>query len=218
MVALTCSLGRWQLHRADYKRGLQRDFDSAAAQPAVHLGGPSIDPAALRYRHVSASGRFDPRGTVFLDNKFSNERVGYRVVTPLRLEDSNRPLLVDRGFVPRGPRYPEPPAIETPTGPVDIAGIATVPTGRFVELSRHTESGSVWQNLTFERYREKTGIDVQPILLVQLEGPPDGLTRSWERPDLGIERHQGYAFQWFSLAALTVVVWIVANLKRAHAH
>jgi surfeit locus 1 family protein len=24
----------------------------------------------------------------------------------------------------------------------------------------------------------------------------------WPRPDAGVERHRGYAFQWYSLAAL----------------
>lgn len=218
MIALTCALGRWQLHRAEYKRGLQREFELATSQPPVRIDASAIDASALRYRRVSAVGRFDPRGTVFLDNKFSGDRVGYRVVTPLRLDGSERPLLVDRGFVPRGANYPAPPAVETPAGRVEVAGIATVPTGRFVELSARTESGPVWQNLTLERYRSRMGADVLPIVLVQLEGPPDGLTRAWERPDLGIDRHNGYAFQWFSLAALTIVVWVVANLKRSHAH
>jgi cytochrome oxidase assembly protein ShyY1 len=44
---------------------------------------------------------------------------------------------------------------------------------------------------------------------------PDGLARDWPPHDLGIEKHQGYALQWYSLAALAVVLLIVLSFRRA---
>ena len=42
----------------------------------------------------------------------------------------------------------------------------------------------------------------------------DGLIRDWPRPDLGVEMHESYALQWYSLAALSVVLLFALNFKR----
>jgi hypothetical protein len=38
----------------------------------------------------------------------------------------------------------------------------------------------------------------------------DGLVRSWIEPSEGVDKHRGYAFQWFLLAALCVVLAVGA--------
>jgi len=38
--------------------------------------------------------------------------------------------------------------------------------------------------------------------------------REWPRPDAGIEKHQSYSFQWYSLAALAVVLGIVFSFRK----
>ena len=52
------------------------------------------------------------------------------------------------------------------------------------------------------------------VLIDQTSAAPDGLVRDWPRPSTGIERHQGYAFQWFSLAALACVFFVVTGFRR----
>ena len=89
-----------------------------------------------------------------------------------------------------------------------------VPSQKFLELSPATVSGSVWQNLVLSRYRERTGVDVMPVVLLQRNEAGDGLVRSWERPDTGIEKHLGYAFQWFALAAAVSITYLALNFKR----
>ena len=42
----------------------------------------------------------------------------------------------------------------------------------------------------------------------------DGLIREWPRPDAGIEKHQSYALQWYSLAALAVVLAAVFSFRK----
>ena len=37
--------------------------------------------------------------------------------------------------------------------------------------------------------------------------------RRWNRPDVGIEKHVGYAFQWFALAVATIVIYGVMVCK-----
>jgi surfeit locus 1 family protein len=108
------------------------------------------------------------------------------------------------------------PEVKTPAEPVVISGMALVPGKRFLELSGKIEEGKVWQNLTIERYREAMPIAIQPFVIQQdREGAPeDGLVREWDPPDLGIDRHYGYAFQWFALAVTILVFYLVTHVKR----
>jgi cytochrome oxidase assembly protein ShyY1 len=59
-------------------------------------------------------------------------------------------------------------------------------------------------------------IAIQPFLIQQEnEGAPDdGLIREWAPPDLGVERHYGYAFQWFALSALILILYLITHVRR----
>ena len=214
-IALTIALGRWQLSRAAEKEALQAQYEQRAAQPALRLTGTEVDPKALHYRSVEAEGIYLPEQQILLDNRFFNDQVGYQVVTPLRLGSGQRCILVNRGWVARGADYAILPHIETPAGRVRVEGVAVAPSQKFLELSPSTVSGSVWQNLLLSRYRERTGLDVMEVVLLQRKGAGDALLRAWERPDTGIEKHRGYAFQWFALAAAVFITYVVVNFKRA---
>jgi cytochrome oxidase assembly protein ShyY1 len=55
------------------------------------------------------------------------------------------------------------------------------------------------------------------VVIEQHSPAPDGLTRDWPRPDAGIEKHESYALQWYSLAALAVVLFVALSFRRAGA-
>jgi cytochrome oxidase assembly protein ShyY1 len=40
------------------------------------------------------------------------------------------------------------------------------------------------------------------------------LRREWPRPDLGIEKHESYSLQWYSFAALAIVLAVVFSFRR----
>jgi len=138
---------------------------------------------------------------------------GYHVVMPLRLEGSDRYVLVNRGWVARTVSRAELPAVSTPRTAVTVQGIALVPRLRTLELSADVMEGSIWQNLTIERYRSARPIAIQPFLIRQEGDAHDGLVREWEAPDFGIDKHYGYAFQWFALAATILVFYAVTRRK-----
>src|SRR5260370_40586389 len=93
------TLGDWQSRRAGEKRAL-----------------------GARLEQVSVRGEFVAGRTVLLDNKTRRGRVGYEVVTPLKLRDSLH-VLVNRGWIERG-RISE---LRTPAGEGQAAGIAPDP-------------------------------------------------------------------------------------------
>ena len=45
-------------------------------------------------------------------------------------------------------------------------------------------------------------------------GPADALARQWPRPDAGMDKHRGYALQWFSFAGIGLIVWVLLSLRR----
>ncbi|MDQ3027433.1 MAG: SURF1 family protein [Pseudomonadota bacterium] len=212
-IALTLSLAFWQVDRAEEKSRRQALYDARLADAPVRLTGSVPSPDALLYRQVRASGEWLAEHQVFIDNQIRGARAGFHVVTPLRIEGSRDALLVNRGWIARSRDYPRPPAVAVPQGRVEVSGLATRPPSRYLELSPDTIAGSVWQNLSIERYRSHTGLTVLPIVVLMDSAPP-GLSAVREKPDAGIAKHQEYALTWFALAATALVLWVALNLRR----
>jgi surfeit locus 1 family protein len=177
------------------------------------LTGPLDSAEPILYRRVRASGEWIAGGQVFIDNQILEGRAGYHVMTPLQIAGKKDAVLVNRGWIARGPEYPRPPAVAVPEGPVQVSGMATLPPKRFLELAPEVTQGPVRQNLSLDRYRAQSGIAILPVVVLADSAAP-GLAAVREKPDTGVDRHREYSLTWFSLAATTLVLWIVLNLKR----
>jgi surfeit locus 1 family protein len=213
VIALTVSLGNWQHRRAEEKTALAREFDIRAAAAPVAMPASLVDAGGLEFRRVSAVGRFDAAKTFLLDNKVIAGQAGYHVITPFGLAGSELYMLVDLGWIPAGPSRDVLPEVPTSDGVQTIEGIAAVPSARFLELAPD-RGRAVRQNLVIERIASEFHIALQPVLLQQTGPAADGLVRRWERPDTGVEKHVAYSWQWYSLAALAAVLYVVLNLQR----
>lgn len=214
VLAIAISAGIWQTNRAQFKRDLQARYDAQEQAAPVALPDSLIEAEAWRYRRVSARGQFDPAHEILLDNRVQHGKPGYQVVTPLRMDNTARYVLVDRGWVAAGADRTLLPEIRTPLGTVLIEGIAVPPSSKYLELSTQTVEGKVWQNLDMQRMAGRLPYPVQPVVITQLNDNGDGLLRRWARPDTGVEKHVGYAFQWFALAVATIVIYVVGYAKR----
>ena len=213
-IAAAVARGNWQLSRAAQKREAQARFEAMAAQPPISVTGAELEAADVDLRRVEARGVFDPRHAVYIDNRIHRGVPGYEVVMPLRLEGSDRYVLVNRGWVARTADRAQLPVVATAPTAVAVRGIAMVPRKRTLELSNHVMEGAIWQNLTIERYREARPLGIQPFLIRQDNEAGDGLAREWEAPDFGIDKHYGYAFQWFALAGTILVFYAVTRYRR----
>lgn len=212
LIALTLFLGRWQAGRAHEKEALQALYDARTRETPVVLTGSVESAEPLLFRRVRASGEYRAGEQIYIDNQVHAGAAGYYVITPLALRDGSV-LLVNRGWIARGPHYPEPPPVAVPPGTIEVAGLATLPPRRFLELGSQVIAGRVWQNLSIERYREVTRARALPVVVLA-DLPGDGLAAVREQPDTGVAKHQEYALTWFSLAATTLVLWIALNIRR----
>jgi surfeit locus 1 family protein len=222
-LALTLYLATWQQGRASEKRLLQATFDQRASDRPVILTGETRDANRLRYRQARATGLWDAGRQIFIDNKIdASGRVGYHLMTPLKLLDGAREsathVLVNRGWVARGAGYPRPPKVLVPDGTAVVTGMVVLPNARFLELAQHSESTDVWQNLTIERYAKAMKIDVLPFVLLADADSVSQLAPVTERPDARVEKHVEYMLTWYSLAATIVALWVGLNLRFVRQH
>lgn len=213
-IAATVALANWQLTRAQDKAEARSRLETLGRGQVISLSPAEAKAEDLLWRRVSVRGRFEPRHEVLLDNRIHQGAPGYHVLTPLAIEGGERHVLVNRGWIAGTGDRSRPPRAKTPAGVVEITGLAVLPSRRFLELSADTAQGTVWQNLTLERYREAVPIALQPVVIQQESALDDGLIRDWPAPDFGIEKHYGYAFQWSALAVTILVLYVVLNLRR----
>jgi len=157
-------------------------------------------------------GRWRSEATVYLDNRSMDGRAGFLVVTPLLLADGDA-IAVQRGWVPRhrSDRLLLPP-IQTDSGEVELHGRLAPPPSALFDLGRfgsHPEatadaaSGPIRQNLQLDSWARELHLQLRPVTLLQLDGAAsDGLLRHWAAPAANVQKHHGYAAQWFALSAL----------------
>lgn len=213
-VALTVSLGNWQTRRADEKEALQRRADRLAQEPPVNLGAQPVAAELLDRRRVVVRGEWVAGKAIYLDHRQRQGVVGYEVLMPLRIEGGERHVLVNRGWVKAGAQRDAMPAVATPAGILGIEGEARASVSRYLELGHEAARGRVWQNVSLEEYAAWSGLSLQPVMVLQTGAADDGLLRVWPRPDYGIDRHRGYALQWYGLAALVLVLSLVLGLGK----
>ncbi len=229
-IATTARLGWWQLDRARQKTERQEALNRQKALPALTQGQLPLKPieaAAATHRAVELNGQWQDAQTVYLDNRNMAGRAGFVVLTPLALQGGGV-VLVQRGFWPRHLSDPQrvdaPPA---PQGEVTVRGRVALLPSRMFELSeRQPEGGSprsrIRQNLEPSAYAAETGLPLLPWVLIQEDDSrtssvsssasapvaADGLMRQWPQADLGKQKNWGYAFQWFAMSALALVLYL----------
>lgn len=213
-VAATAALGNWQLGRGQDKAALAQRIAVANRDAQIELSQTEARAEDVAWHRVEVRGRLEPKYAVLIDNRILHGVVGYQVVMPLRINAGERHVLVNRGWVAATGSRDILPQIKTPPEEVLITGLATVPSKRYLELSKQVAEGKVWQNLTLERYRAAMPLALQPVVIQQESEIDDGLKREWSAPDLGIDKHYGYAFQWFAMAAAIVIIYLVCNVRK----
>jgi cytochrome oxidase assembly protein ShyY1 len=211
--AVCTAAGTWQWQRFGEKRLANDELRAAAAAPAVPVDevlapGRAVDDR-IRYRKVTATGRYAGTDQVLVRQRQVNDRVGFLVVTPLRTAGGTT-LLVSRGFVPAIGA-----ATDTPAVPAPPAGEVRV-TARVLP----SEPGGLGSGLPD---RQVARIDVDALAqrlgtrtyggfaeLIESDPAQTGLT-PLPPPDLGnpaggafTGQHLAYVVQWFLFAAFAL--------------
>ncbi len=215
-ASLCVALGLWQIERAAYKQSVEDRFARRlAADYDDYVAGDETDD--LQFRKLVFSGRYDAERNFLLDNQVYRGRAGYHVLTPLHLDGSDRILLVNRGWAEWGPRREPMPAIPAPAQSGGARGIVFYPSEPALDLGGARLAGE-WPQLI--SYIDIDGLQAQyserllPFVLWLAPEQPGHLVRDWDPVWLPAAKSRAYAVQWFSFAAIVVVLFVVLNLKK----
>jgi surfeit locus 1 family protein len=226
LVVLGIVLGNWQTRRAEEKLGIAARLLERGAQQAVVFGegggvqehvrvGSGAHPTGIEYRRVRVTGEWVASWPLFLDNRPLNGRAGFILAMPFKIAGSDQHVLVLRGWLPRDANdYARLPRFETPAGTVTIEGVATLSAGHVMQLGAAGElkPGMRVQNLDVDTMAKASGLAMEPFF-VQQAGRGEGLVREWPAPETGVDKHRGYAFQWYALAAMAALFFVITGFR-----
>lgn len=215
-------LGLWQLDRAQEKIRLQTSYtemgmDSAIPVEDISMAGLENDALTLQNQHVSLTGEFRNDRTLLLIYTTYEDNLGYEVVTPFRLESSDKIVFVSRGWA-LASSYEEMVAKLQPVpGKMTIEGQLYVPTAK--EAAR-TNDVDLSQPSWPLQIRWLNTLELAPLFEesffpyeVRLDaGQPGVLVRHWPTVYVDTGRNFSYALQWFSMAiALLIVTFVLSS-------
>ena len=212
----TLSLGQWQLNRAAEKRAIQEQRDQQGERSALDNAAFMAHSTPLEelHRPVQLKGHWLADQTVFLDNRQMNAKPGLYVITPFKIEGSSAVVVVQRGWIARNfEDRTQLPKVRTLTGTVVVEGRIAPPPSKLYEMGG-PDSGVIRQNLDLSLFSAETGLPLLSMSIQQSGAASDGLLREWPVVGTGVEKHYGYAFQWFALSALIALLYVWFQIVR----
>ena len=216
-------LGVWQLDRLAQRRIFNERVTAQMNQPQLELQGEALqaDLYYMEYRTVRVRGEYDFSQEVALRNQVWGNLYGVHLLTPLRIENSQAVILVDRGWIPaedfasgEWSRFAEP-------GVVEVSGILRRPQSRpdFGRISDPTPAAgerlTAWNLANLEQMQQQMPYRLLPAYIQQSPDPAwvEMPYRSVTEVEITEGPHLGYAIQWFTFAAILVFGYPVFILK-----
>lgn len=192
-------LGSWQLSRLEWKQNIMAESEKAKQLPA--LGNLPQELDGLTYRRVALTGSFLYDHTLHLIGRQQGMDVGYYMVTPLKLEDDGRIILVDRGFSPLDKE-------SKPANPVTVEGLLRPLRQKRYFAPENMPEKNVWSYEDLDKIAEIIGQKPLPLIV-----EATGTRKSGEFPIPNEGKvifrndHLGYAITWLALAITSIVMF-----------
>lgn len=220
LFAFIC-LGIWQMDRGSQKRQIHDAFIVAQAAPPMKFSdilASGFSNKEIALRNVTLSGRFDKSTTFVLDNQVVSGIAGYHILTGFSISGSERAVLINRGWVPAGDDRNVIDPIITPSDYIELTGRLLFPEDNWFIDENFAEqlSNGIYRilEINIEKISADSKTNFLPFIILLDAEMGAGFTRKWPIPDSNEMRHQGYAFQWFMMALVVMVIYVSVNLKK----
>ena len=219
LLPMMIGLGFWQLQRAEWKQEMVDTHAERERLSPVSLQSLDNYRDAEAYRPVFVRGYYDMEHQLLLDNRTYEGYAGYHVLTPLHLDESDKTVLVNRGWVPLGNNRAILPELPGTTGEVLVDATIKLPPEKLFRLGAMDEVNEGWpevvQQIEMNELEERLGYPLEPLILLLDKDDEFGFIRDW-KPVYGVtpDKHRAYAVQWFTLATVLLMIYIGVNLKR----
>ncbi len=222
-LAILISLGTWQVERLYWKEGLLADI--AARRNAAPLQLADIEQMLssgtdIEYRPVTVTGRYVNNKERHFLATWRGE-AGFYIYTPLELADG-RYLFVNRGFVPYENKEPEMRMQGQLTGEQSVTGLArnrlSGKPSWVVPDNDIAKNIFYWKDI--DAMASSDGFDVSKVVPFFVDadstpnpkGFPIGGVTEIDLPN----NHLEYAFTWYGLAAVLVVVVALSWFRKSN--
>ena len=214
-IAFLVSLGLWQLDRADQKRTIEAAILNANTGPVelIANGRVLLD---KEYYDVRLQGNYLSDKQFIYDNQIVDQVTGYYVLTPFILTDQLGVILVNRGFIPWNGQRERLADIAVDSVSREIKIQVSSPIKR-MELKATDVSRQfpvLIQAVDFDVLEEVSKLKFVKVVGLLDPSSSDGYVRKWEPYTGSIEKHIGYAIQWFLMALVLAIIGLRIGLKR----
>jgi len=212
-LPVVVGLGVWQLERAAGKRGAEQTFIERMSARPVAPPARLDDVDFLRVRLV---GEFEAGRYFLVDNQVAGGRSGYWVIASFRSSGERR-WLVNRGWIAAPVDRHTLPEVPHPAGRLEIVAAVWPDTG-LVPLLAEDSWQEPWpirvQRLNVARMARL--LDNAAPREIRLEaGQPGVLGAISVKTGFDSQRHEGYALQWFALAAVLLLGYVIFGFKNS---
>lgn len=214
LLPVLLGLGFWQLDRAEQKAQERARWEGSGEA----VSWPPPDDAGTG-TPVVLSGKYDAERIWLLDNRTRDGRRGYEVLQWFYPETTELPVIINRGWVEAPQRRSEFPSIETPEQPVRLeARVADWPEPLVLGETDPSDMAG-WPRRTpvmTPGFLADQDLTAHELYLRVADSDQAGAFRTGWTPDrMDAATHQGYALQWFGLAAVLLSLTIMTSFRKA---
>lgn len=227
---LFIALGIWQLNRADEKKEIDADVISAQNRQALNLNDSEANSLLNEiYRKASMTGTFDNQHQFLYDNRTYQGKPGFHVLTPLVLtnkQSENRSqkksvaVLVNRGWIPYLGTRDNIPDISVSDKLVSLRG-SIKDSGRSIVLKSDTNPDTnsyprIIQAIVLDEFGKDLNYQFLPVIIELDKSSKNGFVRDWQPYYGSADKHNAYAVQWFSMAAILLFLYFKLHTRRVN--
>ena len=186
-----------------WKEGEIAHIKEAKNQDAV--GTLPAELTGIQYRTVLLTGEFLNDKMFRMVGHPQGEVPGFYIITPLRLEDDGRIILVNRGFAPEGKENP----VE---GTQTIKGVIRPNRLHRTFMPENIPEKNVW---FYEDLDAMSKIIGEPVLPLMIEAVGEARKGEYPTPSDGIitlrNDHLNYAITWFAIGIIGLIMFAAYN-------
>jgi len=216
---LLLRLGFWQLNRGFEKQSIIKRIEEN--KTSTILSEEKLQyPIEKKdeYQKIKLKGVLINEKQFLLDNQILNHQIGYRVLSPFKLQNKDKLILVNRGWIPAENSREKLPTLTPIQEEIEITGMIKLPPNKIFRLKKTDEDKNRWprriQQLDLNEISKDLNKAIFPIIILLDENNHFGFIREWEiHQGLPPEKHFAYAGQWFTLTLTFLILCTILTIK-----
>ena len=206
------SLGLWQIERGQAKTNLLDDFEKKILEKPSYINQKS-----QKWDRVYVEGKWDSSKQILIDNVIRRGIAGYKVLTPLRMKETDQLILVDRGWIKQNTFRDQLPDIKLFQIDEVVSGILEIPELGLVLsddlVSKEWPKISQTKNLGV--IKNEYDENIFPMILLADPTLKNSLEYIKITPtNMTPIKHYGYSAQWFLMFIVLCFMYVWYGYKR----